>query len=78
MTGEAAMPGDSTQALCPNDRLADEVADALVDAGLIQGTHEHALREKLKAGGVKQEDWNLWVDVATFPVPEQEGEDASG
>lgn len=72
------MPDDSPQALSPNDRLADEVADALVEAGLILTTHEKALRGKLKAGGVTQEDWNLWVDVATSPKTEQDGEDADG
>jgi len=72
------MPDNTTQALSPNDRLADETADALVEAGLITATHEDALREKLRAGGVKQEDWNLWVDVATSPETEQSGEGADG
>ena len=72
------MPDDNDQALAPNDRLADEIAGALVEAGLITMTHEASLRERLKAGGVKQEDWNLWVDVATSPEAEQAGEDADG
>lgn len=78
MTGGNAVPDDNAQALSPNDRLANDIADALVEAGLITTTHENALREKLKVGGVKQEDWNLWVDVATSPETEQDGEDADG
>lgn len=73
-----AMPDNNDQALSPNDRLADEIAAALVEAGLITITHEASLRERLKAGGVKQEDWNLWVDVATSPEATQAGEDADG
>ena len=51
----------------PNDLLASQIADALLTAGLIKPTHKDELLAKLKAGGVKQEDWNLWVDMATAP-----------
>ncbi len=51
----------------PNDQLAMQVADALVTAGLIKDSHRNELLAKLKDGGVSQEDWNLWVDLATTP-----------
>lgn len=51
----------------PNDVLASEVTEALVAAGLIKDTHKGSLLAKLKTGGVKQEDWNLWIDMATVP-----------
>ena len=51
----------------PNDILAAEVAESLVAAGLIKDAHKAALLAKLKAGGVQQEDWNLWIDMATAP-----------
>jgi len=53
----------------PNDVLAGQVTDSLVAAGLIKDAHKGALLGKLKAGGVKQEDWNLWIDMATAPQP---------
>jgi hypothetical protein len=54
----------------PNDVLASQIADALVTAGLIKDAHKTELLSKLKVGGVKQEDWNLWVDMATAPPRE--------
>jgi hypothetical protein len=51
----------------PNDIMASQITEALVAAGLIKDTHKGPLLAKLKAGGVKQEDWNLWIDIATAP-----------
>ncbi|MDW7761637.1 MAG: hypothetical protein SCM96_13515 [Acidobacteriota bacterium] len=51
----------------PNDLLAEEVAEALASAGLIPENRKADLLSKLKVGGVKQEDWGLWVDIATAP-----------
>jgi hypothetical protein len=61
------MPNIATLVQSPNDILASQVTDALVAAGLITDTHKDLLLSKLKKGGVKQEDWNLWVDIATTP-----------
>jgi len=61
------MPNTTATTPSPNDLLASQIADALVTAGLIKDTHKGTLLSKLKAGGVKQEDWNLWVDIATAP-----------
>lgn len=71
MTNNPATP-ETVQS--PNDLLAVEIADALVDAGLITDGHKAALFSKLKSGGVRQDDWNLWVDMAT--APEATGEEA--
>ena len=49
----------------PNDLLAEDVAQALVEAGCIKQHHRDELLTKLKGGGVSQDDWNLWVDLAT-------------
>ena len=51
----------------PNDLLASQITEALVAAGLIKDKHREPLLTKLKTGGVKQDDWNLWVDIATAP-----------
>ena len=61
------MPNTAAVVQSPNDILASQVADALVAAGLITDTHKDLLLSKLEKGGVKQEDWNLWVDIATAP-----------
>jgi len=57
----------------PNDALASDVTDALVAAGLIKESHRAALLAKLKVGGVQQDDWNLWIDMATAPQGTQGG-----
>ena len=51
----------------PNDQLASEVANALEAAGLIKDSNKEELLGKLKSGGVSQDDWNLWIDLATVP-----------
>ena len=51
----------------PNDLLAEEVAEALASAGLVPENRRSDLLSKLKVGGVRQEDWGLWIDVATTP-----------
>ncbi len=59
----------------PNDVLASQISEALVAAGLIKDTHKTPLLAKLKTGGIKQEDWNLWIDMATAPQVTQGGAD---
>ena len=51
----------------PNDLLAAQIADALANDGLVKDNHKSELLAKLKSGGVKQEDWGLWIDLATAP-----------
>ncbi len=59
--------------MTPNVILASTIADALVASGLIKDTNKAELLAKLKSGGVRQEDWQLWVDIATAPQrPEKE------
>ena len=74
MTSNPATPDRSQAAQSPNDQLAAEIADALVEAGLITDRHKAGLLAKLKAGGVRQEDWNLWVDMATATGEEADDE----
>jgi len=76
MTDNHNTPDTTEAPQSPNDLLAVEVADALVDAGLITDGHKAALLAKLKSGGVRQDDWNLWVDMATAPeATDAEAED---
>lgn len=56
-----------TQQKSPNDILADEIVNDLIAAGLIPEDRIDELHSKLKAGGASQDDWNLWIDLATAP-----------
>jgi hypothetical protein len=67
MTSNPATPDTPEAIQSPSDLLAAEVTDALVDAGLITDGHKAELLTKLKSGVVHQDDWNLWVDIATAP-----------
>ena len=60
------MPDDAEQK-SPNEVLAEQIATELFDAGLIQENRKADLESKLKVGGVSQDDWNLWIDLATAP-----------
>ena len=60
------MPNDEARKP-PNDILAEQIASELSDAGLIPDNRKTDLESKLKVGGVSQDDWNLWIDLATAP-----------
>lgn len=59
----------------PNDVLAEELVRGLLEAGLIPEEYESELERKLKTGGVTQDDWNLWIDIATAPDRAEEDND---
>lgn len=65
MNETPVVPKAIASAMSPNDLLASQIADALVAAGLIKERHKGPLLAKLTTNGVKQEDWNLWIDMAT-------------
>lgn len=48
----------------PNERLAEIVAGALINAGLIQSSRLEDLKRKLAAGAAKAEDWSHWIESA--------------
>jgi len=56
----------------PNEALAEEIVATLSEAGLVMEKHKAELEHKLKAGGVTQEDWHLWIDLATVPDKNKE------
>ena len=64
--GEMPMADDKSNKT-PNVLLAEEISEALTAAGLVPENRKAELLSKLKVGGMKQEDWGLWVDVATAP-----------
>ena len=61
-----------TQQKSPNDILAEEIVNDLIEAGLIPENRIDELHSKLKTGGASQDDWNLWIDLATAPERAEE------
>ena len=72
MTGGQIMPNTNATNQSPNELLAAQIADALVGAGLIKDNHKSELLAKLNSEGVKQDDWGLWIDLATAVQSEPE------
>ncbi len=70
MNGDHAIPDTTPNIPSPNDLLAVDIADALSTAGLVKDNHKSELLAKLKSGGVTQDDWGLWIDLATAPQGE--------
>lgn len=70
MNREHAMPDTTPTIPSPNDLLAVEITEALATAGLVKDNHKGELLAKLKSGGVSQDDWGLWIDLATAPQDE--------
>ncbi len=64
-----------TQQESPNDVLAEEIINDLIEAGLIPENRIDELRSKLKTGGASQDDWNLWIELATAPERAEEDND---
>jgi hypothetical protein len=60
----------------PNDALAEDVANKLVEAGLVSKTKLDEILAKVKAGTASVEDWKLWIDLGQ--KKKQGGKNASG
>jgi len=56
----------------PNDILAEQIARELVKEGLIPENRKTDFETKLKNRGVSQDDWYLWIDIATVPEKTEE------
>lgn len=70
------MASKSKVDLSPNDSLAEEVVNKLVEAGLVSKTKAAEVMAKVKAGTATSEDWKLWIDLGQAKKPG--GKDASG
>ena len=57
------MTSKAKQDLSPNDTLAQEVVNKLVDAGLISKAKAAEVLAKVKAGNATSEDWKLWIEL---------------
>ena len=74
MIGDHSMSNNKDR-MSPNDILAEQIASELSAAGLIPDNRRTDLKSKLKVGGVNQDDWNLWIDIATSPDSEEKNSD---
>ena len=48
----------------PSQHLASEVADALIEAGLLRADKRDGIVAKIATGQIKGEDWRLEIDLA--------------
>ena len=64
-TESSSLMPENVSSKSPNELLAEVLSEALTSAGVVPENRKAELLSKLKAGGVKREDWGLWVDVAT-------------
>lgn len=49
-----------------NDKLAEIVATALVESGLVSSSRIEDLKRKLASGTAKPGDWKHWVESARW------------
>jgi hypothetical protein len=56
--------GDEGTTKTPNQELAEEVADALMAAGLVPPGWLRSLRQQLAAGVLKEQDWVVLIETA--------------
>lgn len=49
----------------PSRRLATDVVDKLVEAGLLRSNRRDALIDKIAVGGMKTGDWKLEIELAS-------------
>lgn len=61
---------DQIKALTPQEDLAQEITDALIESKLIADGRREKLQAKIAAGELKAEDWSLMIETAI-------GQDAS-
>lgn len=55
----------------PNDQLAEIVADALIEVGLIAAARRDELQYKLASGAARKEDWMHWVETVEAALREE-------
>ncbi|MCZ7564361.1 MAG: hypothetical protein M5U08_11790 [Burkholderiales bacterium] len=63
------MTSKDTEDLSPNDTLAQEVVNKLVEAGLVTKAKAAEVLTKVKAGTATSEDWKLWIDLGQAKKP---------
>lgn len=64
--------------LSPDEELALEIAQALIEVGLIREAKGDPLKQGIRAGNLRSEDWRLMIEDGLFNPARTggEGEDA--
>ena len=65
-------PSNTISPKTPNDVLASIICARLKDEGLIHDRHQNDLLNRLKHGGVSQDDWRVWIELAIEGNSKQE------
>jgi hypothetical protein len=60
----------------PQEQLAEEIASALVEGGLVDAARKKQVCQQIAAGKLKREDWSLLVEMAQEPGEEEGAADA--
>lgn len=63
------MTSNSDAEKSPNDTLAEDVANKLVEAGFVSKAKLGEVLTKVKAGTASIEDWKVWIDVSQKKDP---------
>lgn len=67
---------EGPSSLPPQQQLAEDIAAALVDSGLVDAARKKQIGQQIAAGQLKREDWSLLVEVAQKPGEEGGATDA--
>jgi hypothetical protein len=65
------MENDMSEGHTPSEHLASEVADALIEAGLLRADKRDGIATKIATGQMKAEDWRLEIDLAVEKAVQQ-------
>jgi len=57
------MPNETTNS-SPQEQLAQEITDALIESKLVAADKRKRLQKKIAAGELKAEDWSLMIELA--------------
>ena len=58
----------------PNSILAERIAEKLYDSGLITKGKLVEIAQKLESGSIKEQDWRVYVEMATYVPTEKTDE----
>ncbi len=54
-----------SETVSPSTRLATEITDGFIDAGLLRRDKRDAVIAKIATGGMKSGDWKLEIELAS-------------
>lgn len=49
--------------LTPDEELAEQIANRLVEAGFVDAARGEAVAAKIATGSATGEDWRLWIEL---------------